>query len=253
MPQRRSEERPACPLRIRLLSHLQPAPGLLPDPSSNWSCWPPEDEAVPGRHLSLKNIRQLVNAEAFAASRRWPLCAHVTVHFRLAEGFTEETWSAFQTDLLDRAARWLTRRSLPVAFVWTRENGQVKGPHLHWLLHLPHAYWTRFKAFLLHAGRFEVSDAGGEAIRISGGAFGMLAPTMRAGVLRYICKSADCSDRTMDALGIRPSPTLPVHLKRCAASHTIGLEARRLAGWKEMRALPELRAHLAGGADAVTV
>lgn len=201
-------------------------------------------EDPPEHPFSRPHLRRLANAEAFAASRGWPLCAHLTIHFRLAEGFTEASWSRFQTDLFDKAARWLRRRGIPVAFLWTRENGPVKGPHLHCLLHLPHRLWGRFKTFLLHAGRFQASDAGGEAIAITGGAFGMLVPSMRTGALKYLSKTADCSARIMGELGIRPRPGLPVNLKRVGVSHTIAQRARREAGWAEMRSLPELRAHL---------
>lgn len=220
-------------------SNYTPLPEAFSDPSDSLP-----DNAFHGQPLALRHVRQLANAAAFATAQGCSLTAHVTIHFRLAEGFTPETWATFQTKLLDKASRWLKRRGLPVAFVWTREDGPRKGPHLHLLVHLPHAHWAAFHRFLIYAGRFQVSDAGGKAIVITGGSWGMMAQTMRSGALRYILKSLEASTSTLDALGIRQQPTRPVMLKRCGVSTTIAQKARQEAGWVDMRTFPELHAHL---------
>jgi hypothetical protein len=230
------------------MTHQQIASGSIPDGPSN--CFPFQGhpghlaEASPetGNQLVTRHVRQLVNAGAYAASIGSPFTAHVTLHLRLAECFSPETWAAYQTDLLEKMSRWLTRNGISVAFAWVRENGPVKGEHLHLLLHLPQPMWGAFKRFMLKAGGFTPADASGEAIRISGGRFGMYAETMRAGAARYILKSL--SPTTCNALGIRHKPTLPVPVKRCGASDTIGPKARKAAGWVELRSLPELHAHL---------
>jgi hypothetical protein len=224
------------------------APGSIPGGPSN--CFPipkpPERLAEPipetGNQLLPRHVQQLANAGAFAASRGTPLTAHATIHWPLAEGFTPERWAAHQSDLFDKMSRWLTRHGIPVAFAWVRENGPEKGEHTHTLLHLPQPMWGAFKRFMLKAGNFTVADASGEAIRISGGRFGMYADTMRAGVARYILKSL--SPTTCEALGIRHKPTLPVGIKRAGVSFSIGPQARQAAGWQELRSLPELHAHL---------
>jgi hypothetical protein len=238
----RSQRKAAAPLFPSItLIDSQTAPGILPRDGGNWITL---DNPPSGHQLSLKHLRRLVNAEAFAAATDRPLCAHITIYLGLAEGFTEASWSEFQTALFDKAARWLQRHDVPVAFAWVRENGSVKSAHVHWLVHVPFAMWGRFKTYLLHAGRFAVSDASGEAIRISGGRFGMMAPRMRSGVLRYVAKSLVCPEATMGALGIRPVPSLPVALQRVGVSHTISQLARKKAGWQELRTIAELHAHL---------
>ena len=219
---------------------MQTTAGTVPRGPSN--CTPLPQPIGTGNQLLPRHARQLINGEAFAASQGMPLTAHVTIHLRLAESFTTETWPAFQTDLLDKASRWLRRKGIPVAFAWVRENGPVKGEHLHLALHLPQPMWGAFKRYLLHAGRFTACGVGGEAIRISGGRFGMYAATMRAGACRYVLKSL--SPITCIALGIRHQPTRPVTIKRCGVSASIGPKMRKAAGWPDLKTVLEMRAHL---------
>lgn len=222
------------------MSLAQTAVGISPDGTSN--CTSPPEPLGQGNPLLTRHARQLINSAAYAASVGTPFTAHVTIHFRLAEGFTPEKWPAFQTDLLDKMSRRLRREGIPVAFAWVRENGPVKGAHLHLAIHLPHQHWGAFKRYLLHAGRFTAFDAGGEAIKITGGRFGMYVPSMRAGACRYILKSM--AQTKCEALGIRHKPTLPVKVKRCGISASIGPKARKAAGWRELKSLPELHEHL---------
>lgn len=222
------------------MNSTQTTAGINPDGPSN--CTSSLEPLSPGMPLLPRHARQLVNSAAFAAAQGMPFTAHVTIHFRLAEGFTPETWPSFQTDLLDKMSRWLARQGIPVAFAWVRENGPVKAEHLHMAIHLPHQHWGAFKRYLIFAGRFTASDAGGEAIKVTGGRFGMYAPTMRAGACRYILKSM--AEAKCKALGIRHKPTLPVTVKRCGISASIGPKARKAAGWVELRNLPDLHAHL---------
>jgi hypothetical protein len=235
------------------LNPINTAPGDARSAESNYNPFPeafpnhPEgipDNAFHGQPLALRHVRNLTNAEAFAASQGHRLTAHVTIHLRLAEGFTPERWATFQTDLFDKMSRWLKRQGLPVAFIYTREDGPKKGPHVHLLIHLPLNRWGAFKRFMLYAGRFQASDAGGKAIVIEGGRFGMFAETMRAGALKYLLKTLEASTTTLEALGLRPQPTRPVMLKRCGVSVTIAQKARKEAGWVDMKSFPELHAHL---------
>ncbi|SDB75052.1 hypothetical protein [Belnapia rosea] len=186
----------------------------------------------------------MANAMAFAAARGTPLTVHATFHLRFAEGFTEASWASFQTTFLDKIARWLKRRGIPVAYAWTRECGPVKGPHLHLLLHLPCAHWKAFKRFVIFAGRFQESDGVSQAVVLSGAKWGMWKETMQAGALRYLLKSLDASASTLEALGIRPEATCPVMVKRCGVSTTLAQKARREARWIELRSLPELHGRL---------
>lgn len=223
---------------------------LPPEPFSDDPDLPP-DAVIRGQPLALRHVRQLTNGTAFATAQGSPLTVHVTFHLRLAEGFTPESWSEFQTDLFDKMSRWLKRRGVPVAFVWTREDGSRKGPHVHALVHLPQAHWPSFKRYMLSAGRFQQCDAGGEAIVISAGRFGMQVETMRAGALRYILKSLDASADTLTTLGLRPHSTKPVPIQRCGVSTSIGRKARKEAGWIEKASFPELASLLHPANDNV--
>jgi hypothetical protein len=220
-------------------SNYLPSSGAILVPSDGLP-----NNAFQGQPIALRHVRRLTNSNAYAAAHGMPLTAHVTIHFRLAEGFTREAWARFQTRLLDKASRWLKRQGVPVAFVWTREDGPRKGPHLHLLIHLPRRLWGAFHRFLLSAGRFQTADGTSEAIVISGGQWGMLVETMRAGALRYVLKSLSASPGTLDALGIRPHATKPMLLQRCGVSNTLSQKARRESGWIELKSIPELHAQL---------
>ncbi|MDO9713888.1 hypothetical protein [Paracraurococcus lichenis] len=194
-----------------------------------------------------------MNSEAFAASIGKPLTVHATLHNAQSSSFSEESWSTFQNRIFDKMSRWLSRREILPAFVWTRECGPQKGAHTHLMLHLPCQHWAAFKDFVLSTGEFSQANIGqpGEAIRLNGGVFGMMSPNRRAGALKYLLKSLD-NPRHRDALGIRHEPSEPVFCLRAGVSRSLSHQARAAAGWVELTTLAELRAHLhpAEGAKA---
>lgn len=210
---------------------------------------PADAIAGAGRQLLLRDARKLLNAEAFTAAQGHPWLVHATLHLPLAEGFSVATWADFQTDLLDKLSRWMGRRGLIPTYAWVRESGPVKGPHLHLLLPVPKPMWSALKLYLLRIGGFTPYGAGGEAVRLSGGAFGTYTPRMRAGLACYVLKSLSPADCT--ALGIRHEATEPVPLKRCGVSTNIATQARQAAGWVELRSIPEMytRLHPAAAND----
>lgn len=230
------------------MTHSQTAAAMLADGPSNCISVldAPDHLTGTGRQLLLRDARKLLNAEAYTAAQGNPFLVHATLWLSLAEGFTPETWPAFQTALLDKASRWMERRGLIPAYAWSRENGPVKGPHLHAFFPVPQPMWKAFKLYLLRAGNFTPHGPGGEAIRLTGGRFGTYTPKMRAGLCCYALKSL--VPDACPSLGIRHEPTLPVPHKRVGTSANIGPQARKAAGWREMHSVAELCAHLHPGA-----
>jgi hypothetical protein len=54
------------------------------------------------------------------------------------------------SEYLDHARRWLKRRHVEAAFVWTIEMGSVKGLHAHILLHCPDEHYADFSKLAHH-------------------------------------------------------------------------------------------------------
>ncbi|MFC7739272.1 hypothetical protein ACFQX4_26720 [Roseomonas sp. GCM10028921] len=236
-------------------------------PECNWLLSNSFPEARTGtrqgaRRLSLGDVRQLVNAHAYATALGRPLNAHLIVHLVNARGFTAENGSAWRSHFLDKLHRHLHRTGTPPAYLWVRETAARKGPHLHVLLHLHN--WTAQRAPLIayvlrtafppEAAALTHPHA---PVRITGGRFGMGTDRMRAGVLRYVCKGIDpCAtyrlrgdgrDQTVivsDVIGVEPSDAPPLPGQRYGASHSLGPAARRAAGWQEMHDLNDLARHL---------
>lgn len=199
------------------------------------------------RALAFRQVRELANAEAFAALRRMPLNAALTVRWNLAAGFEERHWPAMQTKLLDRLARFLRRHGIPPAFVWSRERQPGAGPHTHVMIHLganPGKLQREALRYLAGTMRFG-DEAGSTGLKLEYGAYGMNTPLMRTGQLKYLCKGLDhaafiyAGRDTLnlgDALGINHRGMQgTVTIKRSGVSQSISRSARRKAGWIEVR------------------
>lgn len=222
------------PLDILTLTDVAEAP-------CNWEGW-----SSPGNtpRMGLREARQLVNAEAFS-SRRFPLTAHATVRCERSASYSPEQSAAWRGRFLDKTSRFLFRNGVKPAYLWIVERGPQSGEHLHLMLHLPDFEMrSRLHRFMVESGGFDFgADATGYAVKISGGLFGMRSPYMRAGCLRYVCKTM--APGIADQLGIRPvADVLPVTGRRFGVSHSIGAAAREAAGWRELREVVELHRHL---------
>jgi len=178
----------------------------------------------------------------------------LTIAWNRSASFAEGQWPALQTRLFDHLIRYLRCQGIPAAFVWVRERARGMGPHTHALVHLgrkPTAVWPRLRARLDHMFRFDPTG-----IDISMGAHGAKTATMRAGMLRYVCKGIDHAafryvgldgetENIAAALGIRHRGQQGiVEIKRCGTSQNIGPAARRQAGWTEIRDIASLNRSL---------
>jgi hypothetical protein len=194
------------------------------------------------RHLTFKQVRNLVNAVAFSNAHGAPLTARLTVLWSHFAGFREDNLGHLTTTFFDRMSKWLTRHNVVLRAVWTRERGEQKGHHLHALLNVPDRLITDLESYLRRT--FEISARGVLFRRRCG--------TLRQqiGFLRYVCKSLDHrafvyhgfeTINVGDALGIQHVGTDgPIATKRAGWTENLGPTARRRAGWRELRHLEEL-------------
>lgn len=198
--------------------------------------------------LSLDQVRDLVNAVAFADASGCALNATLAVTWPLSALFSEPKWSELQTALLDRLTRHLRRRGVETAFVWTRERQTGTGAHTHIMLHLgrkPTAVCEDLLAYIERKFRFEA-----DGLKIEMGEYGMFSRNMRAGALLYLTKAIDHKDFRYSGretqnighlLGIRHRGTQGIiKIKRAGASQNIAAAARKRAGWREIRELERL-------------
>jgi hypothetical protein len=89
-------------------------------------------------------------------------------------------------------------------------------------------------------------------LKITGDSYGtpgMITDRQNAGLIRYLSKSIDPSERVgqvplADILGIEPKPHAPVVCKRVGTSENIGPKARLSSGWTDISDLQALRAYL---------
>jgi len=221
------------------------------------------------RHLTPRQILELLNAEAFAEWQGIGFTAHATLHWRCNPAFDPSTWGRRLTRFLDKLRRWLKRQDIPVAFAWVNEVGREYGEHTHLVLHVPkprrgaigafNAFKASLHAWIMETEGFNPAqvDRFGKpwpAVKITGARYGIHNRRMRSGLCKYLLKGIDPKDLAYTgygaepraaSLGIRPRRNAaPILNQRFGASRSLGPAARRAAGWVELRSLEELHARL---------
>lgn len=83
--------------------------------------------------LTLTQAEKLVEAAQTASVIGRPLNRHICVHWEAA-GLTDKEAMGATTGFLKYLREWLRGQT---AYIWTRENGDGKGSHLHILAHIP--------------------------------------------------------------------------------------------------------------------
>lgn len=211
-----------------------------------WKQWhhyystPPRPKHDPDRYLSFHQVKQLVNAAAFAASIGSPLNAQVTLLWPLVPDFQERDLPRRQYDLMRRFGQWLRRRGVVPRLLWVRERVRGRGLHLHLQLSLPQELKEEAGAFLTASGGF-VDTPEIKGVKVSWGTGSDGAWT---GLLKYLLKGMDHRDflygphgstfNLGDFLGIQHRGTQGViEIKRSGVSQNIALKARAVAGWQE--------------------
>jgi hypothetical protein len=221
------------------------------------------------RHLTPRQIRELLNAEAFAEDQGVGFAVHVTLLWQCDPDFTIAVWSQRLRRFVDKLHRWLDRRGIPLAVAWLNETGRHYGNHTHFLVHVPHpkrgavhsfsAIKEDLAAWIIATENLvtDKTDHRGKLwrpVRITGGPFGIRTRRMRSGVCRYWLKSMDPADvfytgfgaeSRAAILGIRTrASVLPTGVQRCNASRNLKPQARRNAGWRELISLEDFHFRL---------
>jgi hypothetical protein len=230
---------------------------------------PKRSKPDPARHLTPRQIRELLNAEALAEHLGIGFAVHITILWQCSPDFTTAAWPQRLRRFVDKLHRWLDRRGIPIAVAWLNENGRRYGNHSHFLLHLPHPKrgavqsFNTLKADLtvwivatenLAIDRVDHRGKSWRPVRITGGSFGMRTRRMRSGVCRYWLKGMNPKDvfytgfgaeSRAAILGIRTRASiLPASVQRCGTSRSLGPQARREAGWRELISLEDFHARL---------
>lgn len=171
--------------------------------------------------LTEKQARKLIAAIQRAEKLSMPINRHIIVHWE-ALGVPDDRAMAATTQFLKAYREWTGDQT---AYVWSRENGDGKGSHLHILAHLPagkrwHAALSRRWLERISGNRYKK-----RAIRTKF-IMGSLSPDSPCydqnlkTVAAYVLKGVD--RETAAALGIAHLPGGRITGKRCGTSRNIG-------------------------------
>ncbi len=140
--------------------------------------------------LTQKQVIALFNAGENAFNLGCPLNRFITIHYD--DYADKKRPQKFVLQYLEHSRKWLQRRGLPVAYVYTLENGKHKGIHVHLLLHIPKGYQVAYKRAMRRWLPFEVKRPRVVFEDIQYPNFGDLSPLHAVlGTLSYMCKGLD--------------------------------------------------------------
>jgi len=177
-----------------------------------------------------RRLHSTLAAHAFAEARGTPLNCHAPLLTSRSPAFHRLGWARSQALLTQGLGRWLRRRGVPPAWIWTREDGAHEEEHLHLLLHLPPELREALRGYL-HESLDVEPGHGAVGLRTGG----MATRADRAGALAYAVKTLP----GVEVLGIEPARCGVDGIKRCGMSETLGPKAQQAAGWVPL-ALPWL-------------
>ena len=189
--------------------------------------------------LSLSMARGLIEATGFAVCAGLPFNRMVTIHWEAARVADDLKATG---RFLKLARDWVRCHGGVMAFLWVRENGPVKGRHVHILMHLPpdlarafnrcQRRWLRACGAIWRAGVLLSRPVGRSLSHAMTGGADYEANLTDA--LGYLLKGADGPARK--ALRIRRCESGgEVVGKRCGVSQNIGPAARRNTGEPPVR------------------
>lgn len=87
------------------------------------------------RHLTRRQVENILAAARYAAVRGWAFSRHWTVHCEKA-GIPDCMAAEFVTRLLAIARKAMKRRGIDLVVIWVRENSSKSGSHVHILMSL---------------------------------------------------------------------------------------------------------------------
>ena len=175
--------------------------------------------------IPLAKAELLIVAARMAPALGLPFTRHITVHWEAA-GVSDAQAGAATTAFLKYVREWLGGAT---AYVWTRENGEGKGSHLHILAHIP-----RGRQLSGAQSRRWITQVTGQpycagtilTARLTG--YGDPAGPLYAAnlqtVVAYVLKGTE--PVAAAALGIRHEPGGTIIGKRCGTSRNIGKAAQ---------------------------
>ena len=114
--------------------------------------------------VSVEQAANIVEAVNFAKSIDHPLVAHLTIHWSGTIAFDDHDGTRF-AKVREGLAKVLSRRGIPVAWVWCREcKAHTDIVHCHLLFHLPVAYRSGPKLDEMEAHLVRLIDRHGDGI-----------------------------------------------------------------------------------------
>lgn len=139
------------------------------------------------QHLTEKQVQALFKATETAFKSGCPLNRFITIHYDdLAD---KKRPQKFVLKFLEHSRKWLQRRGLPVAYLYTLENGKTKGLHVHILIHIPRGCQRKYRQAMARWLPFEIRKPRVDTKTIQYPDFGKLSPLHGVyGTLRYMCK-----------------------------------------------------------------
>jgi len=138
-------------------------------------------------HLTQKQVKTLFKASERAYELGCPLNRFITIHYD--DYADRKRPQKFVTDYLEHTRKWLQRRAIPVAYLYTLENGKYKGIHVHLLIHIPNHHYRVYKGDMARWLPFEVKKPRIVFKRIQYPTFGELSSLHGVyGTLRYMSK-----------------------------------------------------------------
>ncbi|MEK7800977.1 MAG: hypothetical protein AAB276_00860 [Pseudomonadota bacterium] len=166
-------------------------------------------------YLTTEQVNELFLFTAEAHTTRKPLNRFITIHMK---DLKEKTAQACLSNVMEKTRKWLQRNGYEHAYIWTLENGPVKGIHAHILIHIPSRYMTAYKRLLAKWLPFEMTEGTLDCKTVKYPPYGALGGRSCVyGALRYMCKGID--------------PATPLHLiKPEYQGEIIG----RRCGWSKL-------------------
>lgn len=209
--------------------------------------------------ISPDGLVNIANAFAFSEQKGTPFTAFVTVAWTKTAGWTDDLLPERQGQLFWNLARWLRKRGVPAAYVWTLENSKRMGVHLNLAVHVPDVHFGAFTRQFSQLVPGFVEDRYAVQFTADNGDTRpklFFHPNQRRGTLRYFLKGMDHTatfeglDGQLvnlgDFIGIQHRGQQGViEGKRCGVSHALGAQARIAAGYTDRTDPEGLRTILA--------
>jgi hypothetical protein len=189
----------------------------------------------PRPHLTLKQCEDMMAAADHAERIGMAFNRHWSVHYQSA-GIAEADATRFIGRLLKLTREYARRHGGGFAAVWSRENGDGKGGHVHILMHLPAdlslsgrtAKWVRLAGGVCIAGVSYIRSVAGRLIAADNGGEHY---AVNVGIVReYLLKGAAGEVRAALGLERFPGEQGEVIGKRCGWTQNIGQGARARGG-----------------------